>query len=482
MSEVTLRSLFSMKERGLQSLVQRSPPAFPVTGYNPENNTWDEVRVLLVGAGGIGCEVLHALALSGFTDITVIDMDTIELSNLNRQFLFRETDIGRSKAEVAAAFIEGRCPGVRVRALFARVEDQSEDFYRQFHAIILALDSVSARRWMNQKIADIALWEIVEVSQDEGKYPKRRREKRITSAIPIIDTGTEGYEASCRIILLGEQSTPCIECMLELYPQQKRVPLCTLENVPRSPEHCVLYVQFRLWEEMRPGEALDTNNMEHIRWICLKAQQRKEAFGITGPDINEQFTIGVVKNVVPAVGFTNAFVGSQAVLELFKLLTGVAPSVNCFSYFNGAAESGGLTSYVTSLSANPACPVCAPRPLLLLTSEMRPHDVLVAIEEQIGFPVVGEEMNGIHASEKMDVTLRVRFEKGNEVYLIYKSNNPLKIPLYGNTIEEIFAASGYADSFIQWCDGNTSAFIVECSGMDIFIVAEALMTRCLPPA
>ncbi|KAH9577772.1 THIF-type NAD/FAD binding fold [Trypanosoma melophagium] len=481
MSEVTLRTFFSMKERGLQSLVQRSPPAFAVAGYNPDNTTWDEVRVLLVGAGGIGCEVLHALALSGFTDITVIDMDTIELSNLNRQFLFRETDIGCSKAEVAAAFVEGRCPGVRVRALFARVEDQSEDFYRQFHAIILALDSVAARRWMNQKIADIALWEIVEVSHTDVKYSKRRRERRITSAIPIIDTGTEGYEACCRVILLGEESTPCIECMLELYPQQKRVPLCTLENVPRSPEHCVLYVQFRLWEEMRSDEALDLNNMEHIRWICLKAQQRKEVFGITGPDINEQFTIGVVKNVVPAVGFTNALVGSQAVLELFKLLTGVAPSVDCFSYLNGAAECGGLTSYVTSLSANPLCPVCAPRPLLSLTSQMRPHDVLVAIEEQIGFPVSRENMSSVRTLENMDVTLRVRFGRGSEVYLIYKSNNPLKTAVYGNTIEEIFSASGYTDIFVQWCDGDASGFIVECSGMDIFIVAEALMSRCLPP-
>jgi ubiquitin-like 1-activating enzyme E1 B len=55
---------------------------------------------LLVGAGGIGCELLKNLVLTGFGEIHIVDLDTIDLSNLNRQFLFRHEHIKKSKALV----------------------------------------------------------------------------------------------------------------------------------------------------------------------------------------------------------------------------------------------------------------------------------------------------------------------------------------------------------------------------------------------
>ena len=64
-------------------------------------NDSKQARVLMVGAGGIGCELLKNLVLTGFGEVHLVDLDTIDLSNLNRQFLFRQEHIKKSKALVS---------------------------------------------------------------------------------------------------------------------------------------------------------------------------------------------------------------------------------------------------------------------------------------------------------------------------------------------------------------------------------------------
>src|ERR1700691_6166631 len=85
-------------------------------------------------AGGIGCELLKSLALCRFRSIGVIDLDTIEVSNLNRQFLFRREHVGQPKATVACDSIRRLCPSIHIEPFHGDViTDPRFDlsFYKQ---------------------------------------------------------------------------------------------------------------------------------------------------------------------------------------------------------------------------------------------------------------------------------------------------------------------------------------------------------------
>ncbi|CAI5485379.1 unnamed protein product, partial [Closterium sp. Naga37s-1] len=133
------------------------PPAphSPLHPHQPESRIRDflkdDCRVLVVGAGGLGCELLKDLVLSGFGSIDVIDMDTIDVSNLNRQFLFSPADVGKPKAVVAAERVMSRVGGVQVTPHFCCIEDKPASF-NDFNIIVLGLDSLEARSYINSLV------------------------------------------------------------------------------------------------------------------------------------------------------------------------------------------------------------------------------------------------------------------------------------------------------------------------------------------
>ncbi|GAQ34564.1 hypothetical protein AtubIFM56815_009915 [Aspergillus tubingensis] len=290
-------------------------------------------KILVIGAGGLGCEILKNLALSGFKDIHVIDMDTIDISNLNRQFLFRQSDIGKPKAEVAAAFVERRVKGVKITPYVGKIQDKDEDYYMQFKIIVCGLDSIEARRWINSTLVGMVDFEDPE------------------SLKPLIDGGTEGFKGQARVILPTLSS--CIECQLDMHAPRPAVPLCTIATIPRQPQHCIEWAHQIAWQEQRKDDAFDSDDMEHIGWVYNAALERAKQFNI--PGVTFQMTQGVVKNIIPAIASTNAVIAAATTSEALKIATSCNPYLE--NYMMYAGEEGVYT-YTFEAEKKPDCPVC----------------------------------------------------------------------------------------------------------------------------
>ena len=153
---------------------------------------WDEARiqnarVLVVGAGALGNEILKNLALLGFQKMAVIDLDRIEESNLSRAVLYRSQDVGEFKARTAARAVRELSPAAMVQPLVANIlYDCGLGLFHWSDVIIAGLDNREARLWINR-----CAW-------------KMNR--------PWVDGAIEGINGVARVFVPG--APPCYECTL----------------------------------------------------------------------------------------------------------------------------------------------------------------------------------------------------------------------------------------------------------------------------
>ncbi|KAI1718604.1 thiF family domain-containing protein [Ditylenchus destructor] len=174
-----------------------------------------QCKVLVIGAGGIGCELLKNLAMTGFKNISVIDLDTIDISNLNRQFLFRKEHVGKSKAEVASAAVKEMCPDVNIEHFHDSIfsEKFGVSFFQQFAIVLSALDNKGARSHVNRLC--------------------------LVSGVPLVESGSAGYLGQVSVIVKGKSE--CYDCVPKT--GQKTYPNCTIRNTPSEPIHCIVWAK-----------------------------------------------------------------------------------------------------------------------------------------------------------------------------------------------------------------------------------------------
>jgi ubiquitin-activating enzyme E1 len=178
-----------------------------------------ELKVFMIGAGALGCEYLKQFALMGVASagdgkLTVTDDDTIEISNLNRQFLFRKQHVTKSKAATACSVAKTINPSLNVDAQIQRAAPNTENiftdvFWDNLDCVFGAVDNVKARQYVDSKCVL------------HKKY--------------LFESGTLGTKCNSQMVV--PYKTQSYSDSQD--PKEDSIPMCTLRNYPYLLDHTI---------------------------------------------------------------------------------------------------------------------------------------------------------------------------------------------------------------------------------------------------
>ena len=180
------------------------------------------MKLLMVGAGAIGCELLKNFAMLNIGTgengaMYITDPDIIEVSNLTRQFLFREKHLRLPKSSTAAAAAVQMNPKLK-NHIFAKLDKVCEeteqiftdDFFNSLSVVANALDNVNARRYVDSRC--------------------------VSSRIPLLESGTLGPKGHVQVIIPFKTESYASQNDPEV---SNDIPQCTLKMFPEEAIHCV---------------------------------------------------------------------------------------------------------------------------------------------------------------------------------------------------------------------------------------------------
>lgn len=162
-----------------------------------------EAKVLVVGAGGLGCPASLALALGGVRRLTFIDDDRVEESNLHRQLWHRTSDLGRLKAESAADRLNAAFPEVKATARVLRLDPKNgPELFKAHDLVVDGTDGIETKFLLS----DLA----------------------VLTGVPLIYGGVLRFDGQAMVIA---KPGPCLRCLFEVPPPADAVPTCAQAGV-----------------------------------------------------------------------------------------------------------------------------------------------------------------------------------------------------------------------------------------------------------
>jgi molybdopterin-synthase adenylyltransferase len=157
-----------------------------------------KAHIFIAGAGGLGSPVSLYLAVAGIGTITIVDMDVIERTNLNRQILHTDRDIGKKKTESAEEKLTAINPDIQINAIDTRIDETNADrLIAHADGIVDAMDNYPTRYLLN----DIA----------------------IKKNIPLFHGAIRGFYGQATTIIPGK--TPCLKCIFPKAPPKEVFPV-----------------------------------------------------------------------------------------------------------------------------------------------------------------------------------------------------------------------------------------------------------------
>ncbi|NRA29748.1 MAG: HesA/MoeB/ThiF family protein [Parvularculaceae bacterium] len=149
----------------------------------------EAAKVLVVGAGGLGCPILTYLACAGVGTLTVCDGDDVELSNLQRQTLYTERDVGRPKAKVAAERLRAMNSDIKINAVTEMLmPENAVELVSQVDLVVEGTDRIAARHAINK------------ACMAAGK--------------PLLSAAASRFEGQVALFRPGSPNHPCYACLV----------------------------------------------------------------------------------------------------------------------------------------------------------------------------------------------------------------------------------------------------------------------------